>query len=109
LTLADLVKLNEPERETLSAVLPSARGQICVTLAERGCEIDGAHVPGYRTEVTDAVGAGDAFAAALLHGLADGRSAAEAADFANRVGALVASRHGGTPFWTIEEAAALTR
>ena len=61
---------------------------------ERGCPV----------EVADAVGAGDAFAAAFMHGLSLKRPLREAAAFANRVGALVASRHGAIPDWSIEEA-----
>jgi fructokinase len=57
--------------------------------------------------VADAIGAGDAFAAALAHGIVSGWSADEIADFGNRVGALVASRPGATPRWSMEEAAAL--
>ncbi len=46
---------------------------VCVTLGERGCAIlnQGTYCesPGYKVQVADSVGAGDAFAAALLHGL----------------------------------------
>jgi fructokinase len=42
-----------------------------------------------------------------MHGLISEWSAAEIAAFANRVGALVASRHGAIPAWTLEEAVAL--
>ena len=44
--------------------------------------------------MADTVGAGDAFAAAFMHGLSSNRPLREVAAFANRVGALVASRHG---------------
>jgi fructokinase len=59
--------------------------------------------PGVAVKVVDAVGAGDAFSAAFLHGLAAGWDAARVAGFANRVGALVASRPGATPMWSPEE------
>jgi fructokinase len=59
--------------------------------------------PGYRITVADTVGAGDAFAAALLHGIQSGCPPQEVADFANRLGALVASRPGGTPGWSLAE------
>jgi fructokinase len=62
---------------------------------------------GYRVQAQDTVGAGDAFAAAFIHGLSLQWPALEIADFANRVAALVASRPGGTPAWTLEEARAL--
>jgi fructokinase len=55
------------------------------------------------------VGSGDAFAAAFVHGLSMGWPLAQVADLANRVGALVASRPGAVPPWTIEECQALTR
>jgi fructokinase len=49
------------------------------------------------------VGAGDAFAAAFLHGIDQGWSAARTGDFANRLGALVVSRAGAVPEWSLEE------
>jgi len=83
----------------------------CVTRAAAGCVAwvagQSIEAPGYRVEVADAVGAGDAFAAAFLHGLGAGWPPRRIADFANRVGALVASRAGAIPEWTLEEAEAL--
>ena len=64
---------------------------------------DLAECPGYPVNVVDTVGAGDAFAAAFLHGLAAGWSAAKTGDFANRLGALVASRAGAVPEWSVGE------
>jgi fructokinase len=84
---------------------------VCVTRGEEGCVVwlDGQYVEadGYEVRVADTVGAGDAFAAAFVHGMECGWRPGEIADFANRVGALVASRPGGTPAWTVEEAATL--
>src|SRR5437773_8626179 len=40
--------------------------------------------PGYRIQVADTVGAGDAFAAAFLHGIGAGWPLKEIGDFANR-------------------------
>jgi fructokinase len=60
-----------------------------------------------KIELADAVGAGDAFAAAFLHGLEQGWQAEKIGAFANRVGALVASRAGAIPRWRAEEAWAL--
>jgi fructokinase len=62
-----------------------------------------AEVPGYPVDVVDTVGAGDAFAAAFLHGVARGWSAVGTGDFANRLGALIASRPGAVPEWTEAE------
>lgn len=111
LPLADAVKLNESEAETLGPLVAAKATRadtICITRAERGCTINGIDVPGYRVEVADAVGAGDAFSAAYLHGLSLGWPPSAIGDFANRVGALVASRRGGTPAWSPDEARALT-
>jgi fructokinase len=85
---------------------------VCVTRGESGCALavgdQYVEAKGYQVRVADTVGAGDAFAAAFVHGLGRGWGPLAIADFANRVGALVASRPGGTPQWTIEETAGLT-
>jgi fructokinase len=85
---------------------------VCVTRGEAGCVLlvgdNCVAAEGYEVRVADTVGAGDAFAAAFVHGMECGWRPGEIADFANRVGALVASRPGGTPSWTIEEARALS-
>jgi fructokinase len=84
---------------------------VCITLGQEGCALllnnEYLESPGFPIEVADTIGAGDAFSAALVHGINAGWPAAQIADFANRVGALVASRPGGTPAWTIAEAMAL--
>jgi fructokinase len=84
---------------------------VCVTRGPMGCVLlisdQYWEANGYRIEVADTVGAGDAFAAAFVHGLGKGWPAPQIADFANRVGALVASRPGAIPSWTAEEASAL--
>ncbi len=54
-------------------------------------------LPGQQVVVADAVGAGDAFTAAMIHGLLHGRSLEQTIRFANRVGGLVASRAGAMP------------
>jgi len=123
---ADVVKLNEAEAHAVSAILglPEEPESLCrqgaerfgwraacVTLGERGCVIfnDGefVHAEGHSIEVADTVGAGDAFAAAFLHGLINGWPVQRIASFANRVGALVASRPGAIPAWSVAEAVAL--
>ncbi|HEY3769781.1 MAG TPA: carbohydrate kinase [Candidatus Angelobacter sp.] len=84
---------------------------VCVTCGRAGCALflhqEFVEAPGFHVEVADTIGAGDAFSAALVHGLSAEWSATQIAEFANRVGALVASRAGGTPKWTVEEAMAL--
>ena len=54
-------------------------------------------IPGRRVEVVDTTAAGDAFAAALAVGLAEGRDLVDAAEFANAVGALSVTRAGAQP------------
>lgn len=122
----NVVKLNETEAQTVGAHfgLPLALEAFCregaarfgwqsaaVTLGEGGCVVwkhgDFAADEGQTVEVADTVGAGDAFSAALLHGLMEGWPAASIANFANRVGALVASRPGAIPDWSMAEATAL--
>ena len=80
---------------------------ICVTLGPGGCMIfcEGVSqtVPGFPAVVEDTVGAGDAFAAAFLHGYHRGWPTLTTARFANALGALVASRPGATPEWSVEE------
>ena len=84
---------------------------VCVTQGPKGCALllgeEFLEAPGFRVQIADTIGAGDAFSAALIHGLNAAWSATKIAGFANRVGALVASHPGGTPKWTLEEAMAL--
>jgi fructokinase len=128
MSLATAVKLNDQEVDTIQSMFGwsyrslqdfchgAARKfgweAVCVTRGEAGCVLlvgdKCVAAEGYEVRVADTVGAGDAFAAAFVHGMGEGWPAQEVADFANRVGALVASRPGGTPSWTIEEARALT-
>ena len=74
---------------------------VCVTLGARGCVLRTARrrieAPGYRVKVADTVGSGDAFTAALACGYLRGYPLGKMADFANRVGAYVASQPGATP------------
>lgn len=84
---------------------------VCITLGPKGCALlmdnEYLEAPGFSVKVADTIGAGDAFSAALLHGIDAAWTATRIAEFANRIGALVASRPGGTPKWTVAEAMAL--
>jgi fructokinase len=84
---------------------------VCVTRGAHGCSLllrgEYVEAKGYSVAVVDTVGSGDAFAAAFVHGLSQNWPAADIADFANRIGALVAARPGAIPTWTVEEAHAL--
>ncbi len=117
LALANYVKLNELEANTVMEMFGSHERSleefcrayaaafswkaVCVTRGENGSAIllgDQYHeAGGFPIQVADAVGAGDAFAAALVHGISAGWSAPQVADFGNRIGALVASREGAVP------------
>jgi fructokinase len=74
---------------------------VCVTRGADGsllCDRNHADEhPGFRVQVKDTVGAGDAFTAALVHGLLRGTPLAEMNDLANRMGAWVASCSGAMP------------
>jgi fructokinase len=95
-------------RECLNAFQLDA---ICITLGPQGCALlmdnEYLEAPGFPIEVADTVGAGDAFSAALVHGINAGWPLSQIAGFANRVGALIASHPGGTPEWSIDKAMAL--
>ena len=126
---ATVVKLNQDEVHSLDGIFETSSHTleefchdhtarfgweaVCVTRSESGCAIlvrdQYVEVPGYRVQVADTVGAGDAFSAALLHGLNAGWPAAQIGDFANRLGAIVASRPGGSAPWSLEEIQALSR
>jgi fructokinase len=121
--LAHVVKLNDVEAgmvggmfgtpaTTLEAFCRSYAARfgwqaVCVTRGSEGCALllggQYLEIAGYRVTVADTVGAGDAFAAALLHGIQAGWPPREVADFANRLGALVATRPGGVPAWSLDE------
>jgi fructokinase len=129
LARASVVKLNDAEVPEVSGIVgksvscledfcrryASAFGwkAVCVTTGAAGCValIGDQYVEscGYPVQVVDTVGAGDAFAAAFVHGLGEQWHARDIADFANRVGALVASRKGAIPNWTVEEVRALRK
>ena len=126
LEAVDAVKVNEEEAVWLGdhfgfakdsaafcreAALKFACRTVCVTLGEKGCCLlnDGRLVEsaGYSVEVADTVGSGDAFTAGLLHGIDQSWPVERIADFANRIGAVVAARNGALPPWTLDELDAL--
>lgn len=131
-SLATVTKLSDSEAESLDASVDASEGpgdsikqfcsrwgarygckMMCVTFGARGCAImkDGKYTttPGYRITVADTVGAGDAFSAAFVHCLSKGWNARQIGECANAVGALVASRPGAIPEWSIEEAHAMMK
>lgn len=90
---ADVVVGNEEEvaaaRLGEVPVLVLKRGERGATVVEHGEETD---VPGHPVEVVNGLGAGDAFAAALGHGLLRGLALVDAVRRATVAGAIVASR-----------------
>ena len=77
---------------SLADISRRVRGLV-VTLADQGCDVwEGGvatRVPGVKAEaVVDPTGCGDAFRAALLHGLSQGWPLARCAELGNRLGAL---------------------
>ena len=119
---ASVVKVNEDEGVVLADLLgaDASPGALAVALAgrhgvsalciTRGAEgatllVDGRRydVEGTPVDVVDTVGAGDAFAAALLHGILSETPPQQTVASANRLGALVASRPGALPAWSPDE------
>ncbi len=101
-TIAPLLDLPAPPTEFARAILErTAVEAVCVTRAEEGCLIVTAsetiEIPGERVKVVDAVGSGDAFSAAMIMALCRGWPLSKAARFANRIGALMATKPGATP------------
>lgn len=112
--LADVVRMNESEIARVSALLarPSLTAWllgevgvrfVCVTQGKKGASLttprETIFAPGMEIDTSqgDAVGAGDAFTAAMAHQLVRGASPRETLRVANRYGALVASRKGAMP------------
>ena len=91
--VADLVIGNEEEVEAAGLgdvrVLVLKRGEHGALVRENGEETD---VPGFPVEVVNGLGAGDAFAAAVGHGLLRGLPLVEAVRRGTVAGALVASQ-----------------
>jgi fructokinase len=127
--VANVVKVNEAETETIQKLLETEEKSIadfcrvyaqhygwrgvCVTRGSAGCSLllDGTfvEVAGFPVHADHPVGAGDAFSAAFCHGVNQGWPAAQVGEFANRVGAVVASRPEAVSNWTIADCLALTR
>jgi adenosine kinase len=105
--LATWVTVNDYEGQLLGdrtglafyTISPRVRGLI-VTLGEQGCEVweagQATRVAGVQArEVVDPTGCGDAFRAALLHGLSQGWSLPRCAELGNRLGAAKIASRGG--------------
>lgn len=120
LTQARVAKLNDDEVRVLAQMLDAPHSDnvgfsrwllneydlelVCVTRGGDGCVVVSAQevieVAGIPIKVVDTVGAGDSFTAALIQSRLAGWPLRRSAEFANRVGALVASRAGAMPVLT---------
>jgi len=114
---ADVIKLNDDELATLRNMfgndktgdfVPSLIEKyhlrlVTVTLREKGAVIwtpkDRHYSPGFHVQAVDTTGSGDAFAAALVVKMLEGASVPEMADYANLLGAFVATQKGAVPKW----------
>jgi fructokinase len=106
--LADLFDLGTSDAVDCAGRLVSRFGLalVCLTRGSNGCVLvtrqQRVERPGRRVEVVDAVGSGDAFTAALVCALLWEWPLDAVAEFANEVGALVATRQGAMPALAIE-------
>ncbi len=111
----DVVKMNADEAGVLAEMLKVADEaalirklidrfgieQVCITRGRDGCTLATAagavSVVGKSVTIVDAVGAGDAFIAALTYGRLSGWPIEPTAQLANAIGALVATYQGAMP------------
>ncbi len=108
LSKASWVAVNDYEGKMLSdrtgmdlaSISTQLKGGVIVTLAEHGCDVyvagQATRVPGVPAQsVVDPTGCGDAFRAALLHGLSQGWPLERCAELGNRMGAIKIACRGG--------------
>lgn len=121
---ADVIKMNEEEAELL---IHGSNGNlkekivefqkkyhvqtICVTKGENGAIIWHKHEffeqPGFKVDVADTVGAGDAFLATLITGLIDKERIDKILLEACAIGSFVASKRGANPIYNRDEIRAI--
>ena len=126
LTKADVVKMNDEELALIAGwqnAGSNERAQLEVIKNKFGIDVliltkgkDGAtcldesgyyEQPAFPIKVKDTIGSGDSFLAGFLSRYLKGESARECLIFAGAVGALVATKAGGTPEFTVQEIQAL--
>ena len=123
LSKSDFVKINHDELEVISGwhkltwhseadkALEIANhyglSGICVTRGDKGAALlaGGKWIEndGFRVEVADTVGAGDAFLAALIYAFTEKKPYEDALNLACATGAFVASKEGATPEYGYED------
>jgi fructokinase len=97
--VAELFSLTGTETELLRTILAKFSLQlVALTTGENGStllsQVKEFRHPGYRVTAIDTVGAGDAFTAALVHGLLSGLELEEINDFANKLASFVCTKKG---------------
>jgi ribokinase len=116
LKLVYVLTPNETEAELLTGVAVTdvtaasaaadkllSRGvlNVVITMGARGAFVAGTNgrelIPGFKANAVDATGAGDVFNGAIAVALAQGRTLAEAARFANAAAAISVTRLGAQP------------
>jgi fructokinase len=124
LKVADVIKLSEAEVAQISALLDKPAliqwllqdagvQAVCVTRGKSGASITTLEgtvsTPAVEVDTSagDAVGAGDAFTAAMIHRLIRNATPQEALEAANRYAALVATKKGAVPSLASAELAAI--
>lgn len=119
LGFADVLKINEDELEIFADYFktePTIEGLcfhldqhfpmeiICVTRGSKGAIIYQkgkiTEHAGYKVQVQDSIGAGDAFLSGFIKTYLEEKSPQEILDFACKIGAFVATKKGGTPKYT---------
>lgn len=122
----DILKINDEELDILAdhngfsnewkvAVEKLAEAydlqMICITRGSKGAVIyNGGKKhkhPGFEVEVSDTVGAGDAFLSGFIYRYLKGKSPKKILKFACALGALVATQKGGTPQYNLDEVKAI--
>jgi fructokinase len=126
---ADVVKLNDEEIVVISQWFNKHKhdeksllrwlsseykiGTVVMTRGEHGAiafrEGEFYEHSGYKVNAVDTVGSGDAFLAGFLVSLINGSTTGEALAFACATGALVATKTGGTPDYSVTEIEAIRK
>lgn len=117
LKFADILKLNDEEATELNEILALKADDlhgigreimhrypvhICIiTMGEKGALVvsksgEIIYEPGFRIQMEDSLGAGDAFSAGFIHKLLSGSGLRAACRFGNMLGALVSTQKGAT-------------
>ena len=123
---ADIVKMNEYELELVSAFhadisifedkvrLICDRYQISGIIITKGadgaCYYDGEYFyehPGFKVQVADTIGSGDAFLAGFLSRVIKEKPPQECVEFACKLGAFVATQEGACPDYDVQQVEAL--